>query len=170
MSSYSLCLPCMESTWLNQISELMCAVLQYYFIYHCYCWKNSNHIHTYIHTYFIGSSPRGFSESMLPPCYIVKDFATLTRARKIIWLICLTQLLCRFLHVFLWKSQNCEHQKYLWNVIAFQGKNPIRHKKSKPQMATVISLWYLLRFVCMFWTLLLLVTTQSTFLKFFRCS
>ena len=145
MSCYSLCLPCMESTWLNQISELMCAGLQYYFIYRCYCWFK-------------------------PLCYIVKDFATLTRTRKIIWLTCLTQLLCRFLHVFLRKSQNCEHQKYLWNVIAFQGKNPIRHKKTKLQMATVISLWYLLRFACMFWTLLLLATTQSTFLEFFRCS
>ena len=27
--------------------------------------RSSNYIHTYIHTYFIGSSPRGFSESIL---------------------------------------------------------------------------------------------------------
>ena len=27
--------------------------------------RSSNYIHTYIHTYFIGSSPRGFSELIL---------------------------------------------------------------------------------------------------------
>ena len=43
---------------------------------------------------------------------------------------------------------------------------PIRSKRTKPQTATVISL----RFACVSWTLLWLASTQSTFLKFFRCS
>ena len=48
------------------------------------------------------------------------------------------------------------------------GRNkPIRCEITKPQTATVISLW---RFACVSWTLLWLASTQSTFLKFFRCS
>ena len=48
------------------------------------------------------------------------------------------------------------------------GRNkPIRCEITKPQTATVISLW---RFACVSWTLLWLASTQSTFLKCFKCS
>ena len=45
---------------------------------------------------------------------------------------------------------------------------PIRREITKPQKATVISLWFL-RFTRFSWTLLWLASTQSTFLKFFSC-
>ena len=65
MSGYSLCLPCMESTWLNQDGQK--------------CFR------TYVYRFTI----LFYLSLLLPkefklPCYmyIVKDFANLTRAKK----------------------------------------------------------------------------------------
>ena len=48
-------------------------------------------------------------------------------------------------------------------------RKPIRHEKSRPQTATIVSLWFLW-FAHMSWTLLWMVTTQSILLKIFSHS
>ena len=74
-------------------------------------------------------------------------------------------------HNLPWNSQNHEHQKYLWNFIVLWGNShAIRHEKTSLQTAMVISLWFSCRFAGVSWTLLWLVNTRSTFLKFFMCS
>ena len=69
-------------------------------------------------------------------------------------------------------SQNREHQKYRFMECYCVARNkPVRREITKRQTAMAIIYYFVvLRFACISWTLLWLASTQSTFLKIFRCS
>ena len=74
----------------------------------------------------------------------------------------------RQVKLLLWNSQNCEHQKYIWNVILLQGES--QQSMRKLNCNSHGNKFVVFRFAHLSCTLLWLVTTQSTVWIFFRCS